>query len=248
MGRLSARSNPTGLVELDKSRVSISVLDIGGFRSFVVEKIDLTGLKIPDGVVGVVIAASGNSSARHDLGDVKLLARVPRQVDDLDVSHPLRFRLLLLAPDNPKLVASAENLRPRSEQQAESLLPMEAADLGDRVWKLNIADDGPTLVFNSRVFPSAAGAENYLPFVALVLPEALRQVMYTIARQPEYLADSSTSWFAWKDWLSSMGLGEPPEDEAAQPEWCETAVDRFCNRFQFASKLGGALLQEAGND
>jgi hypothetical protein len=156
----------------------------------------------------------------------------------------------MLEPENPKLVASIENISTRDDSQSESLLPMEPADLGERLWKLVINEDGPVLQFNLKVFPSAAGAENYIPFGAMVLPEALRQVMEKIAEEPGCLEDESDPWFAWAGWLNAIGAGRPPVD--GEPDelasWCNQVVDRFCGKFNFATQLNAELLKGAGND
>ncbi len=250
MGRLSARSNPTGLIELNKTSVSISVLEVGGKRSFSVDKLDVAGVPLAGELEVVAVARAGNSSARFELGTAHALSGNQHPLDELDPSQPLRFRLLLKQKGASKLAAAAENLRPRNDEQAESLLPMEAVDLGERLWRVDISEGGPILLFNSKVFPSAAGAENYLPFVAMVLPEALRSVMMYISRQPDCLEDDSGNWAVWSGWLSAMGAEPPPDDvdDVVRDEWCEAFVDRFCDRFSFATRLAADLLKEVGND
>ena len=245
MGRLSARSNPTGLKELNKSCVGISVLDVAGSRSFILEKLDLKGTGLSEHLRVFVVARAGSTSSRHDMGVVSNWNKESCTIDELDRSHPLRFRLLIHENENPKLVASIENLRARDDSQSESLLPMEPAELGERVWKLVINEDGPILQFNSKVFPSAAGAENYIPFGALVLPEALRQIMEKISEQPQCLEDEDDPWHIWAKWLNSIGAELPShefeDDEKAQ--WCGFVVDKFCERFQFSSRLKAMLLE-----
>ncbi|BBI98690.1 hypothetical protein FGKAn22_03830 [Ferrigenium kumadai] len=249
MGRLSARSNPTGLKEVDRSRVGISVSEVGGKRSFTLDRLDLKDTGLSDSLSVVIVARAGNTNVRHEMGSVAEIGNESRSIDGLDRSQPLRFRVLMHEKDSPKLVASIENLRARDDSQSESLLPMEPADLGERLWKLAISEDGPVLQFNSRVFPSAAGAENYIPFGAMVLPEALRQVMEKIADEPGCLEDEGDPWSVWGVWLSSIGAGLPPaDDDEAKAVWCNQVVDRFCEKFSFASRLQAELLKGAGND
>lgn len=250
MGRLSARSNPTGLKELNRSSVSISVLEVAGSRSFTLDRLDLEGAGLPMHLKVVVVARAGNTNSRYEMGAVSTLVHESRSIDDLDRSQPLRFRVLIHEEDNPKLVASIENLRARDDSQSESLLPMEPADLGERLWKLVINDDGPVLQFNSMVFPSAAGAENYVPFGAMVLPEALRQIMGKIADEPQCLEDEGDPWSAWARWLDAIGAErlQADDDEDAKATWCNQVVDRFCERFRFATRLQVELLRGAGND
>lgn len=250
MGRLSARSNPTGLKELNRSLVSISVSEISGQRSFTLDRLDLKNTGLADTLRAVIVARAGNTSLRFEMGVVSLVSNASHSLEGLDRSQPLRFRVLLLESDKPKLVASIENISTRDDSQSESLLPMEPADLGERIWQLVINDDGPVLQFNSRVFPSAAGAENYKPFGAMVLPEALRQVMGRIAEEPGCLEDESDPWSAWAGWLHAIGAERPPADgdEEEQASWCNQVVDRFCGKFSFATQLNANLLEGAGND
>lgn len=250
MGRLSARSNPTGLKEVDRSRVAISVSEIAGRRSFTLDRLDLKGTGLLENLLVVIVARAGNTNVRHSMGTIAGLAHDSRPIDGLDRSQPLRFRVLLHEEGNPRLAASVENLRPRDDSQSESLLPMEPADLGERLWKLVINEDGPVLQFNSMVFPSAAGAENYIPFGALVLPEALRQVMEKISDEPGCLDDEGDPWNAWAGWLDGIGAEQPPidDDDEMKKAWCNQVVDRFCVRFGFATRLQAELLKGAGND
>lgn len=250
MGRLSARSNPTGLKEIDRGRVTISVSEIAGRRSFILDRLDLKGTELAGDLLVFVVAKAGNTNVRYEMGTLSSLLHESKSLDGLDRSQPLRFRVLLHEAGNPKLSASIENLRARDDSQSESLLPMEPADLGERLWKLVIEEDGPILQFNSMVFPSAAGAESNIAFGALVLPEALRLVMERIADEPGCLEDEGDPWGFWAKWLDSIGAERPSADadEMAKTEWCNRVVDRFCGHFKFASCLQAELLKGAGID
>ena len=248
MGRLSARSNPTGLVEIDRGRVSITVTEGGGRRGFLLDRLDFKGTGIRNDMRVVAVARAGNTSVRYPMGTVAAFDRDAKPLAGLDRSKPLRFRLLIHPLGSAKLAASAENLRPRDDAQSESLLPMEPADLGERVWKLVVNEEGPVLQYNADVFPSAAGAENFVPFGAMVLPEALYGVMEWIADEPGRLDDEHDPWFGWAAWLDGIGAERPPEDDDAKELWCNQTVDRFCLRFGFASKLCSELTRSAGDD
>jgi hypothetical protein len=238
------------LREIDRSRVTISVSEIAGRRSFILDRLDLKDADLAGNLKVFVVAKAGNTNARYDMGTLSSLSHESRPLDGLDRSQPLRFRVLLHEEGNPKLVASIENLRARDDSQSESLLPMEPADLGERIWRLVVDENGPILQFNSMVFPSAAGAENYIPFGALVLPEALRLAMERIASEPGCLEDEGDPWSMWAGWLDAIGADRPPsdDDEEARAIWCNRVVDRFCGHFKFASRLQADLLKGAGSD
>lgn len=224
--------------------MSISVSGGASERGFTLDRLNLAGTGLPDHLTVIVVATAGNSSVRHEMGRVSSLSPGHRTLNGLDESRPLRFRVLLREKNDPKVLASVEKLRPRDEAESESLLPMEAADLGERLWKLLVTEDGPVLQFNAKVFPSASGAENFVPFGALVLPEALRQVMKKIANEPALLDDENDPWYVWADWLRRIGAQQPPGvDEDGADTWPDEVVDRFCERFEFATRLHGDLLQ-----
>jgi len=246
MGRLSARSNPTNLKEIDSGRVNITISEINGQRSFNLDKCNLDGLGLPEDLRLICIASAGPTSLRYELGSSASWSRESRSLEGLDRSATLRFRILMHEKSNPRLVASAENLCPKDDSQSESLLPMEAADLGERLWRLELRDDGPVLQFNESVFPNAAGVENYIPFGVLVLPEALRQVLEEITRDPSKLDDENDAWYLWGAWLDSIGADRPSseDEDEVKKAWCNEVSGIFCDRHRFASKL--RVLREAG--
>lgn len=252
MGRLSARSNPTNLTEIDRKRVTISISEMDGKRYFTLSQLDLGDQDLADNLKVFCVARAGKTSRRFDMGTAKAWKKESLPLDGLDRSETLRFRLFLREDGKPRLVASAENLRLKDESQSESLLPMEPADLGQLLWKLDFTDDGPVLKFNRTVFPSAVGVENYLPFGALVLPEAFRRVMEEIAEDPSRLDDEGDSLSQWGGWLDRIGAGRPPEDaaddSASRENWCSEAVSIFCERHRFAGRLQQKLISEGAHD
>jgi hypothetical protein len=248
MGRLSAKSNPTRLKEIDRKRISISVSDVAGKLSFRLERLDLKGTGLSENLKVVIVARAGNTNLRYEMGTVAHLENWQKSLDGLDRSQPLRFRVLLHEEGNPILAASCENMRARDDTHSESLLPMEPADLGERLWKLVINEDGPVLQFNSIIFPSAAGAESYTPFGAMVLPEALRQIMEKIAYDPGCFDDESDPWNVWAEWLKSIGAEHPPDDDDLKDQWCNKVVDCFCEKYRFASQLKADFEKGASSD
>lgn len=248
MGRLSTRSNPTGLIEIDKNKIKISLSDSAAGRFFTLDKLDTSEIKLPEGARIVCVARAGNRNVRFELGSVLRWSREGNCIDQLDRFDSLRFRVLVLPSQGCKILASAENLIPRDSSQAESLLPMEPANLGERVWNLEVRDDGPVLQFNASVFPNAAGVDSYIPFGALVLPEALNKVMNLISQDPACLDDEGDHWHAWSNWLQSIGAERPPEndgqDDGEAMAWCKEVIGIFCEKHKFSSRLAEMLQRE----
>lgn len=242
MKRLSTRSNPTNLKELDKKLISISTFAETGLLHFKIDKLELSENFLESGLEIIIIAAAGNTRRRIKIGTISNYSLEEiYDISDLDSSSTLKFRLLIHKVNDPKLVAVIENISPNNDEQSDSILPMKPADLGQRLWKLETAEnDGPVLLFNSNVFPSAAGTENFLPFASLVLPDALRQVMFFIANDPDKLEDEDDAWYPWGKWLDENGADRPPadtEDDLEKNRWCEEVVEIFCNLHKFSDKL-----------
>ena len=252
MKRLSARSNPTNLKELDKSLISITTSLNKDVPSFKIEKLSLDDFGLDTSLTLIIVAKAGNTSERIHLGTLANYSLEPTyELTNIDASAPIRFRLLIHEANNPQLIASIEKIRPNNDGQSESILPMEPADLGQRLWKLYIDDDGPVLQFNLNVFSNAAGTENYLPFPALVIPDALRQVLQNVSEAPERLDDESDPWYPWGIWLKLIGADFPPQDTEDQQEidtWCNEVVDIFCNKHKFADQLNLIIKSYSEND
>lgn len=244
MPRVSGTSNPTNLREIAKKHISLSRMDIDGRKVFQVAKLDFSKYSFDGSERIVVIARAGNTSRRYELGTVASWNLAAQDLDGLDFSRPLRFRLLVRSGVSPKLIASAENLRCSGDGDIESLLPIISTDLGQRLWRLFIGEDGAELQCNETVFPSGASAESYPPFRALVLPEALRQVLEYLANDPERVTDDDSAWGEWGAWMRYLNIQvPPPHEEELKREWVEVSTARFCDHFKTADDLQAFLGQ-----
>jgi hypothetical protein len=253
MKRLSARSNPTNLKELDRRLISLSTFATKGLPQFKIDKLALEEVSLDSDLELIIVVAAGNTSKRIKIGTVSNFSLDQAyDLSDLDSSSSLRFRLLIHKPNDPKLVAVIEKIAPNNDEQSDSILPMKPADLGQRLWKLDSAEnEGPVLLFNSNVFANAAGTENFLPFATLVLPEALRQVMLFIAEDPDKLEDEDDAWYPWGAWLDKNGADRPPadtEDDLEKNRWCEEVVEIFCNQHKFSEKLNAFIKSNSEYD
>src|SRR5688572_2999978 len=102
MGRISARSNPTGLKELDQKRISISIFENAGRRSMALDRFDISDTGLNGSLQMIVVARAGNTNVRHHLGAIATPIKAPLSIDGLDRSQPIRFRVLLHEEGNPK--------------------------------------------------------------------------------------------------------------------------------------------------
>lgn len=242
MPRLSTLSNPTGLVDLEKHRISILLDESDKRLAFSLARLDLADLSLPPGLNVVVIARRGNAEERVDLGPVAGWNKGFIQLTELGDEGTWSFRVLLVKSGSAMLAAAAENIRPEGQGDSSSLIALEPADLGQRPWEIRVLEQEgrAVLYFNKEIYHSSGEAEADKFFIGMILPEAARQLAAWVARNPGALADAS--WEAFRDWLELHGItDEPDEDNVdAQDEWCASVVDAFCERFQFV-----ALLSEA---
>lgn len=245
MPRLSTLSNPTGLVELEKQRIGIFIDEQSTKTSYSLTKLDLVGMAIASQIKVVVIARRGNAELRVDHGPVSDCNKGFVDVTELGMDGTLRFRILLVAPGSPKLVAAAENIRPDGLGDSESLIGLEpAGDLGQVPWELRVLEqEGRAVIrFNRDLYANAATAEADRHFASLVFPEALRQLAFWHTQNSGALAESE--WEPFKNWLTLHGITDEPGDELSQEEnenWCREVVRAFSDRFRSVELLRESL-------
>lgn len=239
MPRLSTLSNPTGLVDLDRKRISLVIDETGKSFAFSLARLDLTDLTLPSLLNVVVIARRGNSEERVELGAVSNWDKSYRPLTELADDGTWTFRVLLVQPGAAKLVAAAENVRPDGLGESASFIALEPADLGQRPWAISILElDGRAVIrFSKDIYRSAAEAYADEIFIALILPEAIQRLADWIAENIGVLEDPV--WEPFKSWLALHGITDEPDEDSveSQREWSDKVVNAFCNRFEFVSEL-----------
>jgi hypothetical protein len=244
MARVSGTTNPTNLQEIARKHVGLSRFEVGGKKHFQLTKLELGSYRFEGNEQVIVVARAGNTSRRYEIGVVNAWGQEPKDLSGLDGSQVLRFRILIRKENSKKLVATAENLRCVGDGDIESLLPIVSTDLGQRLWAIVIDEDGAVLQCNERVFPSGASAESYAPFRSLVLPEALRQVLLYLGKDPEKINTDGTVWVEWGAWMRQLGIDvPPPSDEDQLAVWITESTGRFCDYFKSADDLQQSLQQ-----
>jgi hypothetical protein len=246
MPRLSALSNPTGLIDIERNRITIVLDESGGRQAFSLARLDLSGLEIHPAVSVVVIVKRGNSEERVSLGEISNWNKGFVVLNEISEEGTWLFRVLLAQPEGMLLVAAAENIRPDGQGDSTSFIALEPAELGQRPWEIQIIEnDGRAILrFNKEIFHSSGEAEADKFFTVLVLPEVVRQLAEWLAREPARL--SEPTWEAFKAWLLLHGItDEPSEDsEEEQADWCKRVTAAFCDRFKFATQLSEARKKE----
>lgn len=236
------RINYTGRRRIPRDRVQLRVRTVSGIPHLDVLRLDLSGMPLPDSATLVVEAYRRSKFTRFPSGTVGSPDLPSGQtLNDFEAAESPLFRVKVVGADGDagKLLAVADQLRPQEEDEGPqtSLLSIAGAPLGQQLWKLDLNDDDPQLVVNSGVGDWKNFASSPL-FTALVLPEALRQVIDWAVRD---LADAGeeeeTPRALWVSFLADE-LGQDPRGlDLAEPDDLETfvsdAVRRFCNQHRF---------------
>lgn len=245
MQRLSTLSNPTGLTDLEKKRLILQIDETGKHPAFSLVSIDTKGLDLAGNLSVVVIARRGNSEQRIELGSLAAFSKAFHPLVDLGEDGTLVFRVLLVQPDSPKLVAAAENVRPAGQGDSESFIALEPADLKQIPWEIEVHDQEgrATIRFNREIFSSSGAAESDRFFMGLVLPEAIRAIARTVSEEPSMLEDEH--WQPLKSWLAVHGITDDPEPDRER-EWCSAVVSAFCERFEFTNQIKEHRAKEIG--
>lgn len=251
MPRLSTLSNPTGLIELEKQRINIVIDDQQVRKSYSLARLDLTEVPLPQSAKVIVVARRGNSELRVDHGSVLDWNKSFIDASELGGDGTWSFRVLLVAPESPKLLAAAENIRPDGLGDSDSLIGLEPADLGQVPWELLILEqDGRAVIqFSRELYGNSAEAEADSRFTCFVFPEAIRQLAFWHTQHPGALADSH--WEPLKNWLAQHGIADEPDEDfsfEAKQEWCRKVVVAFSDRFRGVDQLKDSKVKEVASE
>lgn len=169
--------------------------------------------------------------------------RMPRGqvLDGLDAGAHVLFRVKIV-DGKGRIPAGADRISPRRPEDEDAgklcLLPVEFADLGSSIWRLDLDGEWPSLQLNNRIDNIREIARADEAFQALVYPEVVRQILTHIVIAEDH-TDPDTDPDDWMSlWLRyAIGLmgrrALPPsggEDQVVldKGRWIDDAVEAFC--------------------
>lgn len=248
------RINFTGRKRLERGDIEIRVRNVDGVPVLDVLRLQLQRLALSAKARVVVEAYRETILMRFDLGTVGELALpVGQSLSEFDSPEVIRFRVKVIdvGANHGKLLAVADRLRPHLEEDGaephSSLLTTAPEDLGHVLWRLEIKDDEPKLLVNNAV-GDWKGFAISPPFVAFVLPEALRQIAIWVAEEIDSLEDGDdTSLARWVSFFIAMGHDPHVgsfEDKRDRELWADEVAAQFSRKNRFrdlvADLIGGA--------
>lgn len=155
------------------------------------------------------------------------------------------------------ILAVAEGVRAISDDERNanrlSLLGVDEADLGNRIWELDLeAPDIPWLKVNSRLPDVHRLLRADEMFFCSVYPEIIRQVLnhilfisgedYTsFSPDSEENIDWQYRWLCFGKKLSNEKCPRRGQDETELRDWIESCVDGFCRSQRVLQRVSGIL-------
>lgn len=249
-------TNPLHIKKIARNQIDLVVNRDGAGRavSFVVNALTLEELELPpDGRIKV-FAYSKSREQVVDLGTVRQPGLGMSHALKIDTGGPFHFRVIVRDAAEPKVIASCEGLRATEETDEagrQHLLPVEPSDnLEEKLWEVRFDGDGnPVLYVNSDADINMLARMRGDPiFQALILPQAVEQVLLALTQYPDEVGES---WQGrWNAYLAARGV-EHPEDPGEDEEcrdWARAEAQRFAGEHRFRTQARAKLLEGGYGD
>ena len=156
-----------------------------------------------------------------------------------------------------RILAVADKLIPRREADELSnkicLLPVDFADLGQSIWRLDLEGEWPSLQLNGQIDDIREIARSDAHFLSLVYPEVVRQVFHKIVIEEDH-TDAQTDPYDWmSQWLTFaqvLGVKQLPPSGDSEPilqdklKWIDDTVEAFCTKNKILESLKKEVIVE----
>lgn len=256
MSTAKRRINSTGRRKIARECIDIRMLEsIIGEPLSAKAALDLSAMTLPASAAVAIEAYHRSSAMRFDCGTVGEL-RIPSVLllDQVDRSGSVLFRVKIVDNDNDpgRLLASAERIQPRSEDEGDgrrSLFPILYRDLGSEIWKVEINyGDRPKLILNTRLPGFSHKLQENPLLQGLLLPAAFREVLDHLVEPSDtgddVEGDEGDTGTGWKEeWLQyardELGMSDIADSfsEEQRQEWVDEAIVKFCEKGSFITRI-----------
>jgi len=228
-----------------------------GFPSFDAT-FDLKGLNLPPKSKIFVEAYRRSFFKRFPFGTLEN-PQPPKDcyLADLDAKALVMFRIKVVdASGKGRILATADKIMPHRLDEEPTdrlcLLPVDFVDLGQSVWRLDLAGDWPSLLLNNRIDEIREIARSETSFLSLVYPEVIRQILHKIVVEDDHTDPESDpdDWMSqWLNFTSTLlKVGYLPPSGESEPiiqeklKWVDEAVEAFCSENQILDKFRQAVM------
>lgn len=208
-------------------------------------KINLDGFNFPPDAKVYIDAYYRTEVKRYDFGTAENIVP-PRDTGLAGLAYPenLKFRILIVdkSGQHGLILAHADRIRPLSDMDTKSILPVDFIDIGQQIWRVDFTGDSgsPILVINKKIPNIETIVKSDPQFIMYVYPAVIREVLTHIVFVDgvESPSDPSIEWHSdWLDFSRRVLPGEgPPEildprednfEGDAAKEWINKVVEEF---------------------
>lgn len=255
--------NYTDRIKIHQSAVSVRLYyEPEGIQSFDAV-IDLSGQKqIPRGAEIYLEAYYRTSLKRFIVGTFEpsnphYVLRAERLDDLQDPIVNFRVKIVDTSHHIGRILAVIERVQTYNEQSRRierlGLLKVNfGADLGHKVWDVEISNDGddPMLCINRSLNVDDIALREFVArnpaFVSLVFPEVLRRILNRLIDDDVDFEDEDSWSTKWVRFANSLGVKSLPtsSDKDEAEWWVEEVVDAFCKQTSIKQRFEDLL----GND
>ena len=240
------RINYTGRRRIKREWIPINFNSHNGsIVSFDLSELRLSELRLSSEALIFVEVYYRTELERFEFGTVGDFSP-PTSTDLTSISSPqnLKVRILVVDPDDKKILAAADRIAPEIPVRRRSILPVEFKDLGNRIWTVEYEGDegSPILCFNSKIPDIQNIALRDSRFFMQVYPPVIREIVsyMVFVEGVDSPSDPSTDWH--RDWLKFTALTgiQPPEildknneqfDKGEALNWIDNVIEAFCNTY-----------------
>ena len=245
------RSKIPDLILIDANRIDIFLeySDDGKIQSFSIDKLDLDGLNLPENASIELICETRDEELYFPLGTIFNKQLIKRDLSKYDLNSLPLFRIIVFIHGNPKLLASSDNFRAitkNGDLPCTSLLPVIVSEnLEERLWKLEIKDEGPQLLINSNEVGMKQLLEDQILIKGLILPEIVSQILKYIIKKD----DDTRDWINnWKIFASKYGVEDFAQIDPNDDNEIEDTVDRIVKAWCQDISLCEEIINEKENN
>jgi len=246
---ITARFNFTGRqrIEIDKAKVSIETEN--GRLLAVLTILDPDFFSGFDPKARVVVGLKRRTAAeRIDFGPVSGLVSPilhPIELFTDPVGVKATIKVVSTSSDSRGLLLGASTALDASnadESDDAPLLLFQRFELGNEVWRLDFADQTPTVLINSAI-EDWEGEVRDVRFQALVFPEITRRVAEWLATEIDEGDETSGMAANWRRFFTMIGApmtGLDQTDPSAVAEWTSECAAALAARQTYLLKYLGS--------
>ncbi|QDU28886.1 hypothetical protein ETAA8_39920 [Anatilimnocola aggregata] len=255
------RVNFTGRRRIPRSKIDLQLFD-GTPRRFSANIQFEEGVFTSDAEVVLEATSAGSSIVeRIACGTVGQLQQPQlRELKHIEQENVLfTLKVIDRSEQIGRLLGVADQLRPERSGEPSSggrrgILPIELADLGQEVWRLEFTDHDVLLQVNERLTDLKDRVRSDAMLYAIIYPDVIRRVLRAaIAENVEIDEDSdrwSVLWLRFGRDLHPLQTKPPATVDTSEliDEWIDEVATAFCNQHRLFDEYQNTLTRMTGGE